>query len=73
MAEAIQTILRRENFPNPYDALKSLTRGKSAINQADLHAFVNELDVSDAVKEELRNVTPFNYTGVNLLDNELDS
>ncbi|MFM7813827.1 MAG: adenylosuccinate lyase, partial [Flavobacteriales bacterium] len=73
VAEAIQTILRRENFPNPYDALKSLTRGKSAINQADLHAFVNELDVSDAVKEELRNVTPFNYTGVNLLDNELDS
>ncbi len=64
MAEAIQTILRRENYPEPYEALKALTRGKTNITKEDIHAFVNELKVSQAVKKELRKITPGNYTGV---------
>ncbi|RMG23835.1 MAG: adenylosuccinate lyase [Bacteroidetes bacterium] len=63
LAEAIQTILRRERYPNPYEALKALTRGKSGINEATLHAFVEGLDVSDAVKAELLALRPENYTG----------
>jgi adenylosuccinate lyase len=64
VAEAIQTILRRENYPEPYEALKALTRGKTNITKEDIHAFVNELKVSQAVKKELRKITPGNYTGV---------
>jgi adenylosuccinate lyase len=64
VAEAIQTILRRENFPEPYEALKALTRGKTGINKQSLHAFIDRLKVSAAVKKELKSVTPQNYTGV---------
>lgn len=68
VAEAIQTILRRENYPNPYEALKELTRGKSGINKESLHAFVDGLKVSDAVKTELKSINPHNYTGLNFID-----
>jgi adenylosuccinate lyase len=64
VAEAIQTILRRENYPNPYEALKELTRGNAAITQKSMHAFIDELKISAAVKKELKSITPFNYTGI---------
>jgi adenylosuccinate lyase len=64
-AEAIQTILRREGYPKPYEALKDLTRTNTAITQETLIAFINTLKVSDEVKTELKNITPHNYTGVN--------
>ena len=64
VAEAIQTILRRENFPNPYDALKELTRGKKKIDKAILHQFIDTLDVSSAIKKELKAISPHNYTGM---------
>jgi adenylosuccinate lyase len=63
IAEAIQTILRREGFPNPYETLKKLTRGKE-ISAATMHEIVEALEVSDQVKAELRNITPFNFIGV---------
>ena len=63
VAEAIQTILRRENYPKPYEALKELTRGKSAINKKAIHTFIDTLNVSSSLKEELKAITPFNYTG----------
>ena len=64
VAEAIQTVLRRENYPKPYEALKALTRGKTSITKQDIHEFVDTLEVSDAVKTELKSITPQNYTGV---------
>ncbi|MFT4061950.1 MAG: adenylosuccinate lyase [Edaphocola sp.] len=64
VAEAIQTILRREKFPKPYEALKDLTRGQQHITKATMHAFINGLDVSNKVKKELLAITPQNYTGV---------
>jgi adenylosuccinate lyase len=64
VAEAIQTILRRENFPNPYEALKELTRTNQKINAQSIAEFVNGLDVSDSVKAELKQITPSTYTGV---------
>jgi adenylosuccinate lyase len=64
VAEAIQTVLRREQYPNPYEALKELTRGKSGITKESIHSFIESLDVNDAVKEELKRITPRNYTGV---------
>ena len=64
VAEAIQTILRRENYPSPYEALKELTRGKTAINKKTIHAFISTLKVSAIVKKELKAITPHNYTGV---------
>ena len=64
VAEAIQTILRRENYPKPYEALKELTRGKHAIDKKIIHGFINTLKVSAAVKKELKAITPFNYTGI---------
>jgi adenylosuccinate lyase len=64
VAEAIQTILRRENYPNPYEALKELTRTNTHINKESLHEFIHTLDVSDNTKKELLNITPFNYTGI---------
>jgi adenylosuccinate lyase len=63
VAEAIQTILRRENYPNPYEALKELTRGKE-ISKASVHQFITKLKVSGAVKKELKAITPSNYTGI---------
>jgi adenylosuccinate lyase len=64
VAEAIQTILRREQYPNPYEALKELTRGKGQINKESIHNFINSLQVSAAIKKELKAITPHNYTGV---------
>ena len=70
VAEAIQTILRRENYPNPYDALKNLTRGKASITKSDIVGFINELDVNENVRHELLKISPDNYTGVDLLASE---
>jgi adenylosuccinate lyase len=67
VAEAILTILRRENYPAPYEALKKLTRGNE-INQASIAQFIDELEVSDSVKNEMRKITPHNYTGIDLMD-----
>lgn len=64
VAEAIQTILRRENYPKPYEALKALTRTHEKITQKTIHFFIDGLDVSEQVKAELRNITPHNYTGI---------
>jgi adenylosuccinate lyase len=64
VAEAVQTILRRENYPNPYEALKDLTRGKTSITKTDIAQFIETLDVATAIKEELRVITPQNYVGV---------
>jgi adenylosuccinate lyase len=64
VAEAIQTILRRENYPKPYEALKDLTRGKNAIDKNAIHTFISKLKVSAAVKQELKHITPYNYTGI---------
>ena len=63
-AEAIQTILRRESYPNPYESLKDLTRTNSYITQESLSLFINGLDVSEKIKEELKRISPFNYTGI---------
>ena len=63
-AEAIQTILRRESYPNPYEALKDLTRTNSVINKESLSKFISGLEVSNEIKEELRQISPFNYTGI---------
>ncbi len=68
VAEAIQTILRRENYPNPYEALKELTRHNKRIFKDDLHHFIDSLDISDDLKAELKQISPFNYTGINPLD-----
>ena len=64
VAEAIQTILRRENYPNPYEVLKALTRGNATIDKKSIHKFIDALDVSSAIKKELKKITPQNYTGV---------
>ena len=64
VAEAIQTILRRENYPNPYEALKELTRGNAEITQESLQEFIQSLKISAALKKELKAITPFNYTGI---------
>ena len=63
VAEAIQTILRRENYPDPYETLKALTRTGAAINRETISGFIDGLDVSDEVKAELRAITPMTYTG----------
>jgi adenylosuccinate lyase len=64
VAEAIQTILRREGYPNPYDALKSLTRNNQLITKSLITDFINQLTVSDEIKAELKKITPHNYTGI---------
>lgn len=66
VAEAIQTVLRRENYPQPYEALKELTRGKDGINKQAIHQFVDKLKISQALKKELKKITPHNYTGITL-------
>jgi adenylosuccinate lyase len=63
VAEAIQTILRREGYPNPYEALLQLTRTNQKITNESLTTFIENLDLSDNVKSELKAITPFNYTG----------
>ncbi len=64
VAEAIQTILRREGYPNPYEALKGLTRTNEKINQVSIGNFIDTLEVSNAIKTELKQITPSNYTGI---------
>ena len=64
VAEAIQTILRREGYPNPYEALKELTRTNDVINQEAIHRFVDQLEIDSKIKAELKTITPFNYTGL---------
>lgn len=64
VAEAIQTILRRESYPHPYEALKALTRTNNAITEESIKEFIEGLDVSESVKEELRKITPHTYTGI---------
>ncbi len=64
VAEAIQTILRREGYPEPYEKLKELTRTHKHITKERLHTFIDTLDVPDKVKEEMKQITPFNYTGI---------
>jgi adenylosuccinate lyase len=64
VAEAIQTVLRREGYPNPYEALKELTRTNTGVNESTISQFVDTLSISDTVKAELKKISPFNYTGL---------
>ena len=64
VAEAIQTILRREGYPEPYEALKYLTRKNTKINEETIMLFIESLDISEKIKKELRNISPYNYTGI---------
>lgn len=64
VSEGIQTILRREGYPHPYEALKALTRTNEAVTKETIDRFIDTLEVSEAVKNELKNITPFNYTGI---------
>ena len=64
VAEAIQTILRREGYPHPYEALKALTRTNTEIRQKDITDFIKTLNVPDNIKEELKKITPHNYVGI---------
>lgn len=64
VAEAIQTILRREGYPNPYEALKELTRTNAAITQASIQDFIDGLDIDSKIKAEMKNISPYNYTGL---------
>jgi adenylosuccinate lyase len=66
VAEAIQTILRREGFPKPYEALKGLTRKNEATTQESVHAFIDTLSINENLKSELKQITPSNYTGIHL-------
>ncbi len=66
VAEAIQTILRREQYPQPYEALKDLTRGNKQIDKKSIHQFIESLKVKEDIKKELKKITPHNYTGVEL-------
>ncbi len=66
VAEGIQTILRREDYPNPFEALKELTRGKNGITRESMHAFIDGLDIAAVVKKEMKKISPHNYTGVRL-------
>ena len=64
IAEGIQTILRREGFPKPYEALKELTRNNQEINKKTFTVFIENLEISDEIKKELKKISPFNYTGI---------
>lgn len=64
VAEAIQTVLRREGYEKPYEALKNLTRTNTKIGEREIHAFIDELHITQEIREELKKITPFNYTGV---------
>jgi adenylosuccinate lyase len=64
VSEAIQTILRRENYPQPYEALKELTRGNHKIDKKAIHAFIDSLKIGSEIKKELKKISPHNYTGV---------
>ena len=64
VSEAIQTVLRKENYPNPYEVLKELTRGNSQINKKSIHQFIDGLKIDDDLKKELKKISPHNYTGM---------
>ena len=64
VSEAIQTVLRKENYPNPYETLKELTRGNNQINKKSIHQFIDGLKIDDELKKELKKISPHNYTGV---------
>jgi adenylosuccinate lyase len=64
VAEAIQTVLRREGYPKPYEKLKDLTRTNTEINKESIHRFISTLDVNEQIKQELMRISPFNYTGI---------
>ena len=64
VSEAIQTILRKENYPNPYEALKELTRGNNQVNKKSIHQFIDGLKIDDDLKKELKKISPHNYTGM---------
>ena len=64
VAEAIQTILRRINYPEPYEALKDLTRTNQKIDKKSIHKFIDSLTLEKSVKSELKNITPQNFTGI---------
>jgi adenylosuccinate lyase len=64
VAEAIQTVLRREGFDKPYEALKNLTRTNTKIGEKEIHAFIDSLNVKASIKKELKLITPFNFTGI---------
>ena len=64
IAEGLQTILRREGFPKPYEALKQLTRKNQEINKKTFTVFIENLEISDEIKKELKKISPFNYTGI---------
>ena len=66
VAEAIQTILRRDGFPKPYETLKALTRNNEKITEFSIKRFIESLDVSEKTKYELKQITPFNYTGITI-------
>jgi adenylosuccinate lyase len=68
VAEAIQTILRRENYPKPYEALKELTRTHDKVTKETIHHFIDNLAVTNGVKEELKAISPWNYLGIQLVD-----
>jgi adenylosuccinate lyase len=68
VAEAVQTVLRREKYPQPYEALKELTRGNAGITRQSMHAFIDKLKVSTTLKRELKKITPQNYTGIPLFN-----
>jgi len=67
-SEAIQTILRREGYPKPYEALKELTRTNQVITEQSIKDFIATLNVDESIKAELRAITPFNYIGINPFD-----
>ena len=64
VAEAIQTVLRRENYPKPYEALKKLTRSNEKMTKESLHTFIDSLEIKSSIKKELKSFTPFNYVGI---------
>ena len=68
VAEAIQTILRRESFPKPYEALKGLTRKNEATTKESVHNFIETLAITEELKKELKAITPHNYTGIQLVN-----
>ena len=67
IAEAIQTILRREGYPEPYEALKKLTRKNQEVNQKNITIFIDSLNINEKIKKEIKNITPENYTGIKLI------
>jgi adenylosuccinate lyase len=64
VAEAIQTVLRKEGYPNPYEALKALTRKNEKITRESIHSFIESLSIKKELKDQLKKISPFNYTGI---------